>query len=235
MLGVIAALPAEARSLVNRRVRPGEPVKIADFGWLRLSGMGVRNALRATELLIGDGATSILSWGFAGALDPSLRAGMLVLPERVIGTNGDNYLVDQAWHRRLLQTLNPYMTVHTGNLLESREVVQNPESKKNLFHTSGAIAVDMESAGAAQAALAKKLPFAVIRSIVDEAGQTLPTSALNAIDDNGNMQIAQLLASLLRHPFELPALLALAKSSGNARESLDRIIKLAGQNLRSLI
>ena len=68
MIGVVCALAAEARPLARLA---GASVSV--------SGMGGDAAAAAARALIDSGATALLSWGLAGALDPALAAGALAV------------------------------------------------------------------------------------------------------------------------------------------------------------
>ena len=59
--------------------------------------------------------------------------------------------------------------------------------------------------------------FAVIRAIADPAGRVLPRAALAGLGPDGEPRPIAVLGELVRRPWELPALLAVA---GDARRAL---------------
>jgi len=63
---------------------------------------------------------------------------------------------------------------------------RRPERKAGLFHTTGAIAVDLESHLVAQAAARAGRPFLILRAIADPASRSLPPAAVNGLDSDGN-------------------------------------------------
>ncbi|MDQ3960203.1 MAG: purine phosphorylase, partial [Pseudomonadota bacterium] len=83
MLGIVAALPAEARSLTGQRVPPGQAIRLGGATLLYVSGMGQARARSAADQLLGQGAQALVSWGTAGALERTLTAGTLILPTTV--------------------------------------------------------------------------------------------------------------------------------------------------------
>src|ERR1043165_1791652 len=91
MLGIVVALPWELKSLTREKIAPGSAQLIAPGTLIAVSGMGGESARAAFALLIAQGATALMSWGYAAALDERLSAGCLVLPERVIGAGGESY------------------------------------------------------------------------------------------------------------------------------------------------
>lgn len=147
-------------------------------------------------------------------MDPSLRAGDLLVPDSVLA--GDTrYLADVALCDRLGGP-----TPHT--LLGADGIVVDAGAKRQLFARTGAAAVDLESGAVARVAAEHGIPFAVLRAICDPAWRGLPPAALLALDANGEIGIGRVLRSLLAQPAQLPPLLALARDAAAARRSLRR-------------
>ena len=61
------------------------------------------------------------------------------------------------------------LPVQQGILMTTRHIVSDPASKAELRGKSGACAVDMETAGIAEAADETGLPWVAVRAIVDRA------------------------------------------------------------------
>ena len=80
--------------------------------------------------------------------------------------------------------------------------------------------MDLESAAVARAATRHGRRFAAMRAICDAAARTLPHAALAALADTGHIRPFRVLAAVLAHPGELPALLALARDATRARRAL---------------
>ena len=230
MIGVIAALPLEACSLVGRKLAPGERVEL-HTGWIQLCGIGNEKALNAAQSLLDAGATALLSWGIAGGLDPALSVGTLVLPRNVISADQNVFPVNGAWRSRLQDRVAGHVATSSGFLLESHSVITHLSQKQALAKRIGAAAVDMESAAVAKVAHQAGVPFMAIRVIADHATTTVPSSALSAVDDYGRLQILTLVKSLLAHPAELPALINLGSAFRTAQKTLSTVAKLAGPGL----
>lgn len=227
-LGVVAALPFEARCLSDRTIRRDECVALGEFGWLILSGIGAENASRAAGALVNAGARRLLSWGTAAALDPALAPGTVVLPTAVLARNGPPLLADAALHAELVSRLRDQVTVNTGNLAEATHVLTTVSKKNALFRSTGAVAADMESAAIASVARLAGLPFFAARAILDRADETLPKSVIDLVDDIGHVRGIQLIGLLLRRPSELASLYRLARRRRVARLAL----RLASASLR---
>jgi adenosylhomocysteine nucleosidase len=107
------------------------------------------------------------------------------------------------------------------------------EEKSTLFKQSGAVAVDMESAVVARAALRHGTPFAVLRVVADPAHRPLPATALVATGADGEVDIPATLGALLRNPRDLSVLLRLAFDARAAFAALSRVRALLGPDFGS--
>jgi len=233
VLGVIAALPAEARCLVTqldtKHTDFTTPQQIADNVLLIISGMGSEQAGIASATLIDHDANALLSWGCAGALSADLQAGDLLLPRRIQTETSAAFTTDAAWHARLEHRLtNAIPKLHTDALAGSVRIVADQQHKKLLHQSTGAIAVDMESAAIAACAQDAGIPFMAIRAIVDDAATTIPAYINHAMDSNGSIQPARLLAMLILHPSAWRELIRLGRQFRAAKSTLELVARTAG-------
>lgn len=219
-LGFIIALQAERASLTPLRLHHHSPRQLPSGHWLILSGMGAWNAHHAAHRLLQKGVTGLVSWGSAGALCPSLRAGHLILPDRIVGATGDVYLSHPDWRERLLQTLATDLAITQGTLVESLGAVASISDKRTLHTGSGAVAVDMESAAIAAVAKTASLPFMVIRAIADTADMALPSSVIHATNAQGFVSIPKLLMHTAFRPAEWKELKQLNTAFSAAHKTL---------------
>jgi len=229
--GIIAATAAEARILTRAPISAGELIYLPEGSMVILSGMGARRAHSAARVLLEKGATALMSWGFAGGLLPRISAGSLILPEVVIAPDQSVYHVDPIWHERLCRLLETTVQFYRGILVESSAVLTGCAEKTASFHRIGAIAVDMESASVALVAKEARLPFTVIRAIVDNAEMFIPRSALNSIDEFGRVHPLRLLTCLARRPAEFTTLLRLGRNFQAARNTLHTVFSRIGSNM----
>ena len=110
------------------------------------------------------------------------RPGCLILPERIIGANGEIHKVSAEWHQRLYQALESKHPVRTEALVESNAILKTSAEKRALAKRTQAAATDMESAAQARLAKEHQLPFVAIRAIVDTASTDIPENVLKALD-----------------------------------------------------
>ncbi len=122
------------------------------------------------------GASGLLSFGLAGALDPTLRAGAVLLPQAVTDPAGQVHTTYEAWRERLVSRLGAGVHPVAGSLLSVMHPLTTTLIKSQSWTATGARAVDMESFAIAGVAAASGLKFAVARVVIDTAADSLPHS-----------------------------------------------------------
>lgn len=217
VLGVVCALRSEARHLGRTLSKDPHVEAFADGRLLALTGMGPAAAAAGSESLICCGATALMSFGLAGALDPALPPGSVFLPSAVTDRTGAELATDVPWRARLGSHVG---LSSTGILLSVSDPVPSATVKAALFEITGARAVDMESFGVAQVAHAAGVPFVATRVIVDGATDSLPAAVLAATDPNGQTSLWRLVRGLSQDPRELSGLVRLALGYRRASRSL---------------
>ena len=172
----------------------------------------------------------LISIGTAGGLTRKLLPGRLLLPKHVVTENGQVFPVTSPWHTRVCQRLGEH-DIETGTIVSVARPVRRPHDKQRLQSSTGAVAVDMESAELAHIALQHSIPFLVVRAVADPLDQPLPRSAIAALTSRGNLYIAGLLGQLLHHPGEITALIRLNANFQAACRTLDACCRAAGEQM----
>jgi adenosylhomocysteine nucleosidase len=222
--GIIIALPEELSTLTAKKIAPGECLLISSNILVAHAGTGPANAIKATELLLAKGSSKLISWGCAAALDPSLSAGDLCLPKTIIAENQQHYPAHFAWQQHTTKLLSELQPIYSGPLCESSSIVASKVDKKNLYDTSGSVALDMESAAIAKVAQKANIPFLVIRAIADPADMNMPGAVIHAINNEGLVDVKKLAVYLLTHPNEIPSLIKLGFAFRSARNKLKSVV-----------
>ena len=213
-VGIVTALSREARALAPEMaggadVGGARVYRLAE-ALLAVSGMGWEAALAGTRALMGAGVTALASVGTAGALDPALGCGSIVLPREVVSLEGESAMrTDPRWRQALERAL-PGERVCSGRLLSTRQPLGSRIEKAIAWRETHSVAVDMESAAVARAAAEAGLPFIAVRVIVDTAGEDLPRAVL-AASGGAHPSLLKLLAGLALAPREIGALIRLAR------------------------
>ena len=232
---MVAALAVEARALgtaARGGGGKGSPrgegsgvAMLSDGTLLAVSGIGGAAAARAAERLIAAGASALVSWGVAGALDPQLAVGTVCLPSEVIAADGARYCTAPHWRGWLAELVAARRPVARGRLLTRSQAIDTAAAKALAHGTTGAVAVDMESGAIAQVAAAHGLPFLAVRVIVDAAADRVP-GAVAAASRAGEVRIARLLWSLMLSPADIAPLVGLARRYRVATRSLRAVAGL---------
>lgn len=230
--GVVAAMAFEARCLGAMSRRPDGLLTLTATAegatLVKISGMGFDRAIRAARELVDAGAVSLLSWGTAGALDPSLTAGTVVLATEVISHDPAisgleaHFPTSASWRKQAIESLAAHGLVVEAPLVTQAAPLTTVEAKARLFRNSGAAAVDMESAAVAKVAAAYGLPFLAIRVVVDTAGDSLPPALVRAIRAElcGEQRPYRLALPLLQAPSQWSEIARLAWRYRSASRSL---------------
>jgi adenosylhomocysteine nucleosidase len=215
-IAVVAALEREVAPLVrNWRVseqeHSGRRFRFFESGnaVVVCGGMGFEAARRATEAIIALHHPSVvLSVGFAGALDSSLRAGDLLQPR---------YIVDSRDGTRT-------DTGSGAGVLVSFPAIADAEQKAKLGKSYGAQAVDMEAAAVAKGAEARGLRFAAVKAISDEVGFAMPPMD-RFIAADGSFRAGSFALYAAGRPFLWPDVLRLAQNSVKAARALGAMLQ----------
>ncbi|MFI3180833.1 MAG: phosphorylase, partial [Methylococcales bacterium] len=77
----------------------------------------------------------------------------------------------------------------------------------------------------AQVAQHYALPFLAIRAIADPAMMDLPTSVSKALNENGEIEITKIIASLVFNPKEITHLIQLGQYFQLAKRTLSNVAK----------
>lgn len=159
--------------------------------------------------------STIVSIGFAGALDPALEPGTCLVPQSIV-TDQTSSVADPDIHRKIATHLQPHM--HDAPLLHTDRLLASIDDKQQAHERSNCAACDMESGILAQLAQDLAIPFACVRVILDPATTPVPQSIANFATPDWT--VADFLRSNLLHPRELPATAAILKHTFTASRAL---------------
>jgi adenosylhomocysteine nucleosidase len=162
------------------------------------------------------GVRGFISFGIAGGLAPNLRPGDVIVANAVVSQEA-TIRTCVEWSKGLLNMLHD---AHHLPVYGATAPVLTVQEKASLWHGTGAVAVDMESRDVAEVADHYGLPYAVLRVILDPAGRSIPKSAMAGARDDGTIDAAAILKSLMRRPHDLAGLLRLGSDSGRANKVL---------------
>jgi adenosylhomocysteine nucleosidase len=200
-VAILSAVMLEARAIAKSILagvpRPGEPSE-SEFEGIRiihhLVGIG---AVGLVDIQIDPQTDYIIMAGVAGALDPSLALGDVILgdcPEAIAGP----------------------VRIRRGTIHTTDRIVSTPAEKAELFNQTSASVVDMETAPVRAFALRLQIPFIALRAISDTSSQQLDSRLLKLVDPWGRPKPTALAKYLAANPIRIGALMKLGRDSGLA-------------------
>jgi nucleoside phosphorylase len=186
-------MPREARAIESALSRAGIHCEIRSIGI----------AARFLPASLDPGVDLIILAGLAGGLDPTLAVGDVVI---------------QLPGSALMPADLP--GVRFGKIVGAPDPVCTSREKAALYHSTGAVAVDMETH--IVAALAERVgqPLLVIRAISDIAAQSIDPRVLTLIDATGGVRPRAVAAHLLHDPTSVVSLVHLARAAHIAERRL---------------
>lgn len=189
---------------------------------LYVSGSGVRNAARAGRHVCEARVNRVLAAGVAGALSKNLEMGDIVFASRVWREDGGSFTLAHS------ETALPMpSSARIGDLITTPRVVGTRREKDGLLrrwqsqgNASEAIIADMETAAIAQVAKDNNILFTAIRAISDTAEEDLPLDFNQFLDETGDINRRKVALHAATHPWLIPSLSRLCKSTRFASERL---------------
>jgi len=175
-----------------------------------LTGMGRRNAERSIRAALLDRKPAlVLSAGFAGGLREDLKTGNIVFSEA--GATG--------LRPKLLQA-----GAEEGRFHFSARVAVKAAEKRGLRESTGADAVEMESAAICQVCQEQGIASATVRVILDPASEDLALDFNRVLNENDELDARKLALEIVRSPSKIPLLLRLRRQSEFAAKELARVL-----------
>lgn len=171
-----------------------------------LTGMGRDNAERAIENILAKFTPRlVLTCGFAGGLNPSLK---------------NNEIIFQADPGSLLFDQIKNAGATPVSFFCARRVAITSDEKLKLWRGTGLDAVEMESETIREICQNRSIPSAAIRVISDSAGDDLPLDFNTLMTPAQKIHYGKLSWALVRSPWKLAELLAFQQKTIEASKAL---------------
>jgi adenosylhomocysteine nucleosidase len=138
------------------------------------------------------------------------------------------FAADAGWRKAVTAALAGSGAVAEGAIYGSDAPLLTVAAKRECAARTGAVAVDMESLGAAEAAAARRVPFLAIRAIADDASRTIPPWVMDAVLPDGGLAPGVVIKALLPRPWTVWGLIGLARDQGRALGALGRVASRLG-------
>jgi len=235
---VIYALTIEAGGLLDR-MKHVQKTRAAGFSiWqgelsdrsilVVVSGVGRTKAAQATEAIaVAHRPGLIISAGFAGGLDPTLKRYDLIVASSI--ASEDSETIDVA-----LPTDQPFgLNVHVGRLLTVDRIVRSSHEKLALGKNFEALAVDMESHAVAQVCQQQNARFLGVRVVSDPADEELPADIHKLVSQQTFAgQAGAVIGSIFRRPSAVKDMFWLHQVAIEASDKLADYVASSSQATR---
>ena len=224
-IGIVCSLPLEIGEFLGRCQRiktySGGPFRFVGglYNGIRVAvveaGTGPARARRATlALLDAHRPAWIISTGFAGALQPELKIGNIVVSNEIVGLQGEPLKIDVGMNSDSTRGL------HVGRTLTVDAMIQTVVEKQSLATQTGAIAVDMESLSVATVCRETKTRFMAVRAISDDMSADLPSEVLSLLGETGAVRFGAVIGSLWKRPSSIKDMWRMREHAMTAAEKL---------------
>lgn len=179
----------------------------------RLAAQAVEVAVRAVLVaeLSASRLEAVVSTGFCGGLEPSLRAGQIVVADAVVSSGGE---------RRACTLPDAAPEGFATGAVWSEDRIMTTVGDKARLHEQGAIACDMESAGVLTRTQRAGLPFYCIKAVSDAASEPLPFDLNRMRTSEGRIARGKIISYSLTHPLTLSGLFGLKRRAEMAAREL---------------
>ena len=154
--------------------------------------------------------------GVAGALDPSLAVGDIVIDD--LKQTIPDAVFNPTFYRR-------------GKIYTAAEIIAGPTEKAELFRQTQALAVEMEQAIVADFLAKFGIPLLGVRAISDTADQTLDPAVMHLVNDMGDPRPLKIAGTLIRRPQMIGYLRTLNKNTNIALKELGKAVKAIVEQL----
>lgn len=220
LVGRVRRTGAAPATLTSGRLA-GHPVHLLTTGPGRDRARS--RTVRAVECL-GD-VSRALVMGFGGALVPTARTGDVLLADEVIAAAEPARILRSCQEalERLTRASPSGFRLLRGRLVTTDSVVGQVGDKERLGVATGAVMVDMETAGVADALDGLGVPTVCIRAVVDELADELAAGLERLIDREGRPRPSRIAALLATRPWRVATLIRLGRRSQRAARHLEWI------------
>jgi adenosylhomocysteine nucleosidase len=228
-IALVAAVRDELGPIIKRlNLRPDRPWHIGKSAAKRtivagVTGVGKERAVEVFSALLEEHRpTHVIHLGYAGGLDPTLRAGTVLDIQWVIDGKGGAYALENGRPRI---SDGPLQNHTHATLLTMEHLIHSVPEKTMLFAQHRAGAVDMETFHVADLAARRGLHLRMLRAVSDPASMAIPAAAEEWIRPDGTDNVPAAIWHLITHPWKIPTTLRLARNVSLAGHNLARAVE----------
>ncbi len=183
----------------------------------RLAAQAVEVAIRAVTAaeLSSSKLEAVVSTGYCGAVDATLREGQIVVAANVLDLSQK-----ETFDCIPVTTENQY----ASGLIASQDRIANNVAEKTELQSCGAIAIDMEAAGVAARTKRAGLPFCCIKVVSDRADESFRFDLNKMRTSEGRIARGKIGVYAITHPTLIPELIHLRRRTQDAAKALGEFL-----------
>lgn len=145
----------------------------------------------------------IVSFGFAGSLDPNLNNGHVIIPKNLVTYNNKQKLKLSQKYRLIIKKRLNMTYLNENDLTSVDEIINDKKIKTQLFNKFNVSSIDMESEAINNISREFQIPFIILRVIFDDTKFSIPKFIKKNTDHNGNVKYTEVLVDLIKEPFQI--------------------------------
>lgn len=200
---------------------------------LVLTGIGREMAEKATNLVLKSYPVKLLvSLGFAGALNPELLGGDIILCSSMHCAASNDSMEAHRKYSSAIDIVsgmcraldNEGINFHRGDIVSVTQPVQAVGERATLRKIFNAEIVDMETYWIAAIAAYQQVPLIAVRAVSDTVNDSFPPIE-QIVDIEGKLLPKKAVLHFLSHPWHLSLLPGLYRNSTKAAKNLSEVIK----------
>ena len=165
-------------------------------------GYGKVNASKVTRELAKK-VDCIVSFGFAGSLDPNLNNGHVIIPKNLVTYDKKKKNKLSQKYRSIIKNRLKMLYLNENDLTSVDEIINDKKIKARLFNQFNVSSIDMESEAINQVSKDFKIPFIILRVIFDDTRFSIPEFIKRNTDHQGNLKYTKVLIDLIKEPFQI--------------------------------
>ena len=145
----------------------------------------------------------IVSFGFAGSLDPNLNNGHVIIPKNLVTYNNKQKLKLSQKYRLIIKKRINMTYLNENDLTSVDEIINDKKIKTQLFNKFNVSSIDMESEAINNISREFQIPFIILRVIFDDTKFSIPEFIKKNTDHKGNVKYTKVLVNLIKEPFQI--------------------------------
>ena len=175
---------------------------ISKYEVLAKIGYGKINARKVARELAKK-VDCIVSFGFAGSLDPNLNNGQVIIPKNLITYNNKQKLKLSQKYRLIIKKRLDMKYLNENDLTSVDEIINDKKIKTRLFNKLNVSSIDMESEAINKISKEFQIPFIILRVILDDTKFSIPEFIKKNTDRQGNVKYTKVLIDLIKEPLQI--------------------------------